>query len=151
MIEKLFPKTVDNQYRGMSIAKWTLFLITAKAFLAAFIHMFAADGGAQSIASISLDQFTTGGANTVITIFALWGLEQFVIGVISLIVLWRYQALIPVMWLAFAIEYTMRFAIPLFTPGIVSTSIPPGVVMDKILFPLALVMLVLSLKEKRNV
>lgn len=151
MFEKLFPKTIDNQYRGMPIAKWLLIVITVKAFLAAFIHMFSADGGAQSISSISLDQFTTGGANTVITIFALWGLEQFVIGVISVIVLWRYQAMIPIMWLAFAIEYTLRFITPLFAPGIVSASIPPGVLMDRILFPLALVMLVLSLKDKGNV
>ena len=150
MLNKLFPKTIDNQFRGISIAKWILIVITAKTFLAAFIHMFAADGGAQSIASIALDQFSSGGTDTVITIFALWGLEQLVIGTISVIVLWRYQAMIPIMWLAFALEYTLRFVSPLFTPGVVSASTPPGAVMDHILFPLSIVMLVLSLREPKK-
>jgi len=145
MIEKLFPKTADNRYQGHWLAKWLLIFYTVKSFVAGSIHMFAADGGAQSIASITLDQFTQGGADSVVTMFGMWGMEQFVIGIISAIMLWRYKALIPMMALVYAIEYTGRFAAHWYTPGVVSAHTPPGAVMDYILVPLALVMLVLSL------
>jgi len=112
--------------------------------------MFAADGGAQSIASITLDSFTTGGANTVITIFGLWGLSQLMMGLVNAIVLWRYQALIPLMYLFFVFEYVMRKAAHLYTPGVVSAETPPGVILDYVLLPLAIIMLVLSLKEHKK-
>jgi hypothetical protein len=71
LFEKIFPKTADNQYRGMPIAKWLLILYAAKSLFAASVHMFAADGGAQSIGSVALDQFSQGGADSVITMFGL--------------------------------------------------------------------------------
>ena len=150
MLEKLFPKTVDNSYQGHKIAKWLLILYAAKSLFAASVHMFAADGGAQSIGSVALDQFSQGGANSVVTMFGLWGLEQLVIGLFAIVILLRYKALIPVMLLAYVIEYTGRFAAPLFTPGLVTAHTPPGAMMDNILFPLAFVMLVLSLREPKK-
>lgn len=149
MIEKLFPKTANNSYQGHWLAKWLLIFYTVKSFVAGSIHMFTSDGGAQSIASIALDQFTQGGADSVVTMFGLWGMEQFVIGLIGLVILWRYKALIPMMTLVYAIEYIGRFSAHLYTPGVVTAHTPPGVVMDYVLVPLALVMLALSLWEKK--
>ena len=150
MFEKIFPKTVDNQYRGMPVAKWLLIFYVVKSFVAGSIHMFAADGGAQSIASITLDQFSQGGADTVVTIFGLWGMEQVVIGLIGVVMLWRYKALIPMMALVYAIEYIGRFAAPLYTPGPVTAHTPPGAMMDNILVPLTIVMFLLSLRESKK-
>ena len=111
--------------------------------------MFAADGGAQSIASITLDQFSQGAADSVVTIFGLWGMEQAVIGFVAAIILWRYKSLIPFMALVYAIEYIGRFASHWYTPGVQSAHTPPGAVMDNILVPLALVMLFFSLRESK--
>ncbi len=149
MIEKLFPKTADNQYHGHRLGKWLLIFYTVKSFVAGSIHMFAADGGAQSIASITLDQFSQGAADSVVTIFGLWGMEQAVIGFISAVILWRYKSLIPFMALVYAIEYSGRFASHWYTPGVTTVHTPPGAVADYILVPLALVMLVLSLWERK--
>ena len=80
MLKRVFPETADNNFNGVRLAKWLLALFVAKSFLAGGIHMFAPDGGAQSIGSVVLDQFTAYGANTVITMFGLWGMEQAVIG-----------------------------------------------------------------------
>lgn len=149
MIEKLFPKMADNQYHGHKLGKWLLILYTVKSFVAGSIHMFAADGGAQSIASITLDQFSQGAADSVVTIFGLWGMEQVVIGFISAVMLWRYKSLIPFMALVYAIEYIGRFASHWYTPGVTTLHTPPGAVADYILVPLALVMLALSLWEQK--
>jgi hypothetical protein len=148
MIDRILPKQADNTYRGHPIAKWVLILLTIKALVAGLIHMFTSDGGAQSIASITLDNFAQGAADTVITIFALWGLSQFLIGLISMVVLWRYKALIPMMYVIFLIEYTMRFAMPLFTPGVASVGTPPGVILDHVLLPVTAIMTILATRRE---
>ena len=104
MIEKLLPQPVTNQYRGQPLALWGFHRAELDHNRAYLVHMFAADGGAQSIASIALDAFGDGGANTVITVFALWGLSQLIIGLLYVIVLWRYRSLIPLMYVLFSFE-----------------------------------------------
>lgn len=47
MLEQLFPKTIDNTYRGQKIALWFFYLITAVWLWRSQHHMFATDGGAQ--------------------------------------------------------------------------------------------------------
>ena len=50
MIDILIPKLTDNHYKGHKIAVWVLGFHAFKSFLASGIHIFTADGGAQSIA-----------------------------------------------------------------------------------------------------
>ena len=150
MINRLLPETADNTYLGHPIARWLLTFYVVKSFVAGSIHMFASDGGAQSIASITLGDFSQGASDTVVTIFGLWGLEQFVIGLIGAVILWRYKALIPVMALAYAIEYFGRFAAQWYTPGVTAENEPPGAVLDTVLVPLAFVMFGLSLWRSKE-
>lgn len=153
MWSKLFPKTVENNYTGHVLGFILLGFYVLKSFFAGSIHMFAPDGGAQSIASIALDQFTEGGADSVITMFGAWGMEQFIVGLIALVILLKYKSLIPMMAMVYVLEYTGRVALPLFTPGVLSVHTPPGHAADAVLFPLTLIMLLLTLyrpKSKRE-
>ncbi|MEZ4637022.1 MAG: hypothetical protein R2856_19065 [Caldilineaceae bacterium] len=72
-MESLFPQTANNDYRGAPLAKWIFVFLTAVTLVRSLIHIFAADGGAQSIATIPLSDFTASGAAAVIGMFALWG------------------------------------------------------------------------------
>ena len=151
MINILFPKIANNTFNGHKLALWSLFLYVTKSIFAGLVHMFVSDGGAQSIGSVSLDSFTKGGADSVITMFGLWGLEQFVIGLIALIILLRYKSLIPLLWGIYAIEYLGRSLSHLFTPGLVTESVPPGLVVDTVLVPLAIIMFLFSIyTTKKN-
>ena len=148
----LFPKHPDNNYKGHKLAMWVLCLYVFRSFLAGFIHMFASDGGAQSIASINLDMFSDGASDTIITMFAMWGMEQFVIALIILVILINYKSLIPAAWLIYAIEFTGRWLIPMFKPGVQSTHTPPGHVIDYIFVPLSILMFIFALytSQKRS-
>jgi len=151
MKEILFPKNADNNYKGHKLAKWVLYLYVIKSFFSGCVHMFAADGGAQSIASITLDSFTQGGADSVITMFAYWGMEQFLIGLIAVVVLWRYKSLIPMIWGVYAIEYSARYLLKFITPGVATVHTPPGAVADYVLVPIAIGMFLLALLSSRKV
>lgn len=144
IINIVFPKNVNNEYKGNKIALWVLGLYLLKSFFAGMVHMFASDGGAQIIGSVMLDSFTQGGADSVITVFGLWGMEQFVIGLIILVIVWRYKSLIPFAWLIYTIEYLGRNMIGLFTPGLMTENTPPGAMADTFLVPLAFIMFVIA-------
>ncbi len=150
MIEKIFPKTVDNDYQGSKFVKWVLYLIVFKSFFASIVHIFTADGGAQSIGNIALDQLSEGGSDTIITLFAYWGLEQLIIGIIALIVVLRYKSLIPFIWLIYTIDYSARLIIPLFKPELLVTAPLPGTILDYVLAPLAILMFILALYYKKE-
>ncbi len=147
MLDRLFPGQLNNTYRGHPLAKWAFVLMTVVTLVRSLIHMFASDGGAQHIATIPLDTFTVNGANAVILAFALWGLSQLLIGLIYVIVLWRYQALIPAMYLFMVFEYLMRIVLGAMKP-IETVETAPGATGNFIIVPLALVMLFLSLSNK---
>lgn len=147
MLDRLLPRAITNHYRGHPLVKPVFAALTLITLGRSLVHMFAQDGGAQSIASIALDAFTPGGANTVITVFALWGLSQLIIGLLYVIVLWRYHSLIPLMVAFFSFEYFMRLIAGLYSPGLEKLETAPGEIGNLIFLPLGLAMLWLSLRE----
>ena len=108
MINRIFPTSFDNQFPGHKIALYVFYALTALTLWRSQHHLFAEDGGAQSIASIPLDTYSVNAAETVVGIFALWGLSQLIIGLIYLLAAVRYRALIPFLYLLFTLEYAMR-------------------------------------------
>ena len=150
MQDKIFPTELTNDYQGKPIAKWVFIAMVVMTIARSLAHILLPDGGAQSIATIPLDGFTENGAKVVIGMFAQWGLTQLMFSLLYIIVLWRYQSLIPLMWLFIFFEWTGRlfvgFAKPMETVGTA-----PGAI-GNLIFPLvAIIMLILSLKTKKNV
>ena len=109
MLQRVFPAALDNHFPGHRISLYAFYALTAVTLWRSQHHLFAHDGGAQSIASIPLDTYSDSGADTVVGIFALWGLSQLIIGLIYLLVAIRYRSLIPLLYVLFTLEYAMRF------------------------------------------
>ena len=140
---RVFPKQLDNSFRGNRIAVIVFALITVFTLARSCIHIFAPDGGASSIAGINTS--VEGGSN-VISMFAFWGLAQLLMGLVHLAVFFRYKSLIPFMYMLIIIEYSGRVLIGMVKPLIVSHT-PPGAIGDYILIPLAIMMLMLCFKR----
>jgi len=66
IINNIFPKTLNNDYKGSKIALYVFFALTALTLWRSQQHLFTGDGGAQSIATIPLDTFTSSGAAAVV-------------------------------------------------------------------------------------
>lgn len=79
----VFP-AARNEYRGPAAATWFLAAYTLVATVRSLIHVFAPDGGAQSIAG--LDVGVAGGPN-IVALFGQWGLEQLLVAVVGWLVL----------------------------------------------------------------
>ena len=145
MLTTILPRQADNTFPGHRIAIALFALFTVRAFSGSLTHMFTADGGAQSIASMPLDDYPTGAAENIITVFAIAGLYQLLTALFNVVVLVRYRSLIPLMYLFFVLEYVLRIAKPLYTPGGEIESTPPGYWLDRALLPVLLVSFVLSI------
>ena len=143
---RLFPKQVDNTFDGYRIVVWVFLLIAIFTVVRSCIHVFAPDGGAGSIAGI--DVSVAGGSN-IISMFAFWGLSQFLLGFVYLVVFFRYKSLIPFMYMLVLLEYSGRIIIGFVKPFQVSRT-PPGAFGDYVLVPLAMIMLVLALKRPKR-
>ena len=125
MLERLFPSPVDNRVRGHKLALWLFYPITLVSLVRSCIHIFRSDGGAQSIATIPLDTFTSEGAASLIAIFAQRGLSQLLLAVLFVVVLFRYRALLSLMYLLLLVEYAGRISIGAMKP-VVTLEVPPG-------------------------
>ncbi len=123
---------------------WLLVAVNIAGTVRSLIHILAPDGGAQSIAGIRVD--VAGGANTV-AIFAQWGASQLILALIIWVVIAKYRALIPLMWLAIAAEQLLRMLAGHLKPVLTEVP-PPGAYGTYILLPFAIAVLFWSLWDR---
>jgi len=143
---RMFPRQVDNNLYGYRIAAIIFLLITIVTIARSCVHILAPDGGAASIAGINVS--VEGGSN-IVSLFALWGLSQLLMGFVYLVVYLRYKSLIPFMYLLLLMEYSGRIVIGFIKPLEVSHA-PPGAIGDYVMVPLAILMLILSLTRPKK-
>jgi hypothetical protein len=101
MLETIFPKTLNNAYRGHPIAGWLL----------ALLSILKAGQGLQTVIDtrhvalgpdgIPVDTFSAAAANEVLGLLALLGMYVMIVPILSLIALVRYRTMIPLMYLLF--------------------------------------------------
>jgi len=144
IFDKLLPRRANNEFMGYKFAEIAFLGIIILTVIRSLLHILLPDGGAQSIANIDLN---VEGAPTIISIFALWGLAQLLMGIFYIIVYIRYKNLIPLMYLFIFIEYLMRIIIGISKP-IETAGTAPGAIGNFILVPLSLILLFFSLKQK---
>ena len=142
----IFPKTIDNKYNGYKLSLYFFYLITSVTLVRSLIHIIAPDGGAQSIATIPLNQYPQDAATTVILIFSLWGSSQLILGLIYVVVVIKYKSLIPLMYLLLFAEYAMRLGLGHLKP-ITTFGTAPGAVENYIMIPLSIILFFLSIRK----
>ena len=145
MLSRIFPKQIDNNYRGHRLAIW----------LFALVVLLKATQGVESIVNtrsvvttadgISLDGFSAAGADVVVALFALLGLYLLVIPLQSVVVLIRYRAMIPFMYLLLLIVYAGNRVVLLMHPIVRSADTSMGFAGHPIGFYVNLAILAMTL------
>ena len=144
--EKLVPERAENDYKGYRFAEIAFLVIAIITIVRSLLHILLPDGGAQTIATIDIN---IEGSEIIISIFALWGLAQLLMGIFYIIVYFRYKNLIPLMYVFIFIEYAMRIIIGQLKP-FETMGIAPGAVGNIIMVPLSLIFFFFSIKEPKN-
>jgi hypothetical protein len=110
------------------------------------IHLFAVDGGAQSIAGIDT---SVEGGNNIIAIFHQWGAIQLILAVLLLILFFHYPGLTPLILLTLALDPVMRFIAGQMM-SVTSTGTPPGEALNAASFYLLTLLFIASLIKKNQ-
>ncbi|MGI9250089.1 MAG: hypothetical protein ACR2PR_02680 [Pseudohongiellaceae bacterium] len=136
--KSVLPKVIDNNYQGSKLSLYLFYFLTIVTLWRSQHHLLAEDGGAQSIATIPLDLFSSDAATTIVGIFSLWGLSQLLLAFVYLLVAIRYRSLIPLMYVIVIAEYMGRMAIGSWKP-VVTLGDAPGALVN---LPLVIVCMV---------
>ena len=144
-MKKIIPETIENQIPSNKFVYYFTWLLVVFNFFRSLEHIFNEDGGAESIAGIPLESYSSEAANNIISIFAQWGFSQLVLACILLLVVLKMREFIPLMLLIIALENILRGAVGLYKPLILGDA-PPGAV-SPIIGLVALVVFFISIKE----
>ena len=146
-MKKLIPETIENKIPSNKFVYYFTWLLVAFNFFRSLEHIFNEDGGAESIAGIPLESYSSEAANNIISIFAQWGFSQLVLACILLLVVLKMREFIPLMLLIIALENIVRGAVGLYKPLILGDA-PPGAV-SPIIGLVTLVVFFISIKENK--
>ena len=143
-LTRLLPDDART-YSGPAFAWWMAVAFLAVLTVRSLIHLFAVDGGAESIATI--DTTVSGGKN-VIALFGQWGAIQLLLAVVLWVLLLRYRGLTPFVCLILFVEPVLR-AISGFLKPVEAVGIVPGQVLNWLAVPVLAAGLVFSLCDRR--
>jgi hypothetical protein len=108
LIARLLPRQADNNYHGHKAALWLLGLFLLMKVGIAIGSIFNGHDAASVADGIPLDTFTPAGAHAIVTLFALLGIAILMMCLMGILVLFRYRALVPLMFAIFILEHLSR-------------------------------------------
>jgi hypothetical protein len=143
-VKKVLPKDVST-FQGLRLIRFITALYMFVMVVRSCIHLFAADGGAQSIAGIDT---SVEGGNNIIAIFHQWGAIQLILAVLLLVLFFRYPGLTPLILLTLALDPVMRFIAGQMM-SLTTTGTPPGEALNGVAFCLLFILFISSLVNKK--
>ncbi len=144
-IKKVFPNN-PSKFEGFRIIRLIALLFIIVMVVRSCIHLFAPDGGAQSIAGI--DTSVEGGDN-IIAIFHQWGAIQLILAILLLVLFFRYPGLTPLILLTLTFDPVLRFVAGQ-QMSLTTIGTPPGEALNGVALYLLLVLFLGSLWKKKT-
>jgi hypothetical protein len=143
-IKRVFPNN-PSKFEGFRIIRLIALLFMFVMVVRSCIHLFAPDGGAQSIAGIDT---SVEGGNNIIAIFHQWGAIQLILAILLLVLFFRYPGLTPLILLTLILDPILRFVAGQ-QMSLTTTGTPPGEALNGVAFYLLLVLFLGSLWNKK--
>jgi len=150
MLSRIFPKQFDNAYRGHRFGLWLFVLVVLMELSMGANSLFNTRTVVMLADGIPLDHYDAGGADAVIALFAIAGLFRVLLALQGVVVLIRYRAMIPFMYLLLLILHlgskALLLAHPVARSGVSSAHLGSAFILA--LLAMLLIGLVLSLLNK---
>jgi hypothetical protein len=128
------------------LALWITVLFLVVVTVRSCVHIFAADGGAQSIATINTD---VAGGNNIIAMFGQWGAIQLLLALLLWVLLLRYRGLLPLVIGVLLLEPILREVAGHLKP-VETVGTAPGAALNLYAIPVLVVALYLALCPVRD-
>lgn len=137
MLKEFLPRNFDNTYGGHRVAIWLLGAVVAFKTAIALATISNGRVAAQRADGIPLERFGAAGADAVVTLFAVWGVSQLALILFCALALFRYRAMVPLIFLVLLAEHAARRCVLLVMP-IAKSGTSASVYVNLIIFPVLL-------------
>lgn len=147
----------DNNFNGHKIALWGFILFTLLMTWRSILHMLFEKYGFHEIANFLPIEGDPDPMLLIYRFFSLWGFVQLIFCLVCWVVIFRYRALIPLMYLLWLFEWGFRtFGYPLIREeitiqGTYTLGATPGEVGAPYATFLLIILFSLSLVQKNNI
>ena len=145
MRNQILPEN-PREYRGFGVVRLITLAFLLIVVARSVIHLFTADGGAESIAGIDT---SVSGGNNIIALFHQWGAIQLLLVGLMLVLFFAYKGLTPLVIFFLALDAPMR-ALAGMMGKIESAHTPPGETLNWPAFFLLLILFVVSLLKAKS-
>lgn len=149
MLDRLFPQSIDNAYRGRRLGLWLFVPILIVELMIGGNSMINPHTVAATADGIPVDSYGAAGAAQVVSLFALLGFCRLLFALLGVLALVRYRAAIPLVYLMFLALHLgnklLNLAHPTVSSGVPSAGLGSAVVLT--LLAMLLVGFALSLFE----
>ena len=113
MLNRLFPKQIDNNYQGSKIAIVILFLITIVKMLmginiGGFNPFVPTEYILSHVDGVPLETYPIEASKTIISMAQSWGLDMLILSLLSVLIMVRYRSAIPIMFIIYLSENFIR-------------------------------------------
>ena len=155
ILNKIFPATADNHFKGYKISLWGFIAFMILMTWRSIIHMLFEQHGVHEIANFSVISGDPDPMLVIYRFFSLWGFAQLIFCLVCWVVIFRYKSLIPFMYLLWLFELSFRtFGYPLIREdialqGIYTVGVTPGVVGAPFITFILVILFILSLIQKK--
>jgi len=129
------------------VSLWVTALYLVVITVRSCIHLFSADGGAHSIATI--DTHVAGG-NNIIAVFGQWGATQLLLALLLWVLLLRYRGLLPLVIVVLLVEPFLR-ALSSHLKPLETVGTAPGAALNWYAVPALALLLYLALCPRKVV
>src|SRR4051812_23976131 len=116
MLSRIFPRTIDNVFRGHWLALWLFGFYILIKLVQGTESLLQARNTAVNADGLPLASYGSAAADTVVGMFALLGLNLLVLPLIGVLALVRYRAMVPLLQLVFLLLYAANRLVHSFYP-----------------------------------
>lgn len=146
-IQSMLPRTIDNEYCGHRAALWVLGVLLVLKALMSINSIFNGFDVARNADGIPLDSYPAAASQTIVALFAIFGLGHLLFTVMGAVALARFRSLVPFFFALFLAEHLIRRVILRLIP-IERTGNPPATIVNMALIAVMMIGLALSLWKK---
>lgn len=149
-MDNLFlPRSIDNRYRGRTLALWIFWVVVIIRAAQGVSLLVNGSSIVQGADGVPLETFPPAAAQSVVAMFVLSGSARLVLSIMAILVFVRYRSAVPLMLALLALDQAAKqlllYVYPLYRVGN-----PIGPTVNAVLLALTFLGLVLSVWEKRH-
>jgi hypothetical protein len=149
VLDRLFPRAIDNSYRGAKSALWLLGFLAAIRMAMGLNSIFNGASVLSGADGVPLASYPPAAVRTLLTVFAFWAWGLVLFSLIALLALVRYRAMTPLVFTLLLVEHLGRKVIIQVLP-IARSGAAPASWINTTLLVVTVVGLLLSLRRSTD-